>query len=63
LATRKRCALVGASEQAREVAGQLTEPGAKQAVLRLADSFDRLGRAALDPIPGEEDGVYDQGRG
>jgi hypothetical protein len=53
----------GRAEQAREVAGQLTDPGAKQAVLRLADSFDRLGRAALDPTPGEEDGVYDRGRG
>jgi hypothetical protein len=41
----------GRAEQAREVAGQLTDPGAKQAVLRLADSFDRLGRGALDPPP------------
>jgi hypothetical protein len=40
----------GRAEQAREVAGQLTDLGAKQAVLRLADSFDRLGQAALDPI-------------
>jgi hypothetical protein len=37
------------AEQAREVAGQLTDPGAKQAVLALADSFDRLARAAARP--------------
>jgi hypothetical protein len=37
------------AEQAREVAGQLSDPGAKEAVLRLADSFDRLGRAAIAP--------------
>jgi hypothetical protein len=34
------------AEQAREVAGQLTDPGARQAVLQLADSYDRLARAA-----------------
>ena len=34
------------AEQAPEVAGQLTEPGARRAVLELADSFDRLARAA-----------------
>ena len=32
------------AEQAREVAGQLTDPGAKQAVLQLAESYERLGR-------------------
>ena len=37
------------AEQAREVAGQLTDPDAKQAVLALADSFDRLARAAAKP--------------
>ena len=37
------------AEQAREVAGQLTDPGAKRAVLDLADSFDRLARAAATP--------------
>jgi hypothetical protein len=37
------------AEQAREVAGQLTDPGAKQAVLQLAESFDRLARAAANP--------------
>jgi hypothetical protein len=41
----------GRAEQAREVAGQLTDPGARKAVLWLADNFDRLGRAALDPPP------------
>jgi len=37
------------AEQAREVAGQLTDPGARRAVLELADSFDRLARAAANP--------------
>jgi len=38
------------AEQAREVAGQLTDPGArKAAVLELAESFDRLARAAATP--------------
>jgi len=37
------------ADQAREVAGQLTDPGAKRAVLDLADSFDRLARAAATP--------------
>jgi hypothetical protein len=37
------------AEQAREVAGQLNDPGAKRAVLALADSFDRLARAAANP--------------
>jgi hypothetical protein len=36
------------AEQAREVAGQLTDPGAKQAVLQLAESFERLARTAED---------------
>ena len=38
------------AEQAREVAGQLSDPGAKQAVLNLAESFERLARAAANPI-------------
>jgi len=37
------------AEQAREVAGQLSDPGAKQAVLHLAESFERLARAAANP--------------
>ena len=37
------------AEQAREVAGQLTDPGAKKAVLDLAEHFDRLARAAATP--------------
>jgi hypothetical protein len=37
------------AEQAREVAGQLTDPDAKRAVLALAESFDRLARAAANP--------------
>jgi hypothetical protein len=34
------------AEQAREVAGQFTDPSARKAVLELAESFDRLARAA-----------------
>ena len=37
------------AEQAREVAGQLTDPDARKAVLELAESFDRLARAAASP--------------
>ena len=37
------------AEQAREVAGQLTDPGARKAVLELAESFDRFARAAATP--------------
>ena len=35
--------------QAREVAGQLTDPGARKAVLELAENFDRLTRVAAIP--------------
>jgi hypothetical protein len=35
------------AEQAREVAGQLTDPGARNSVLQVADTFDRLARAAV----------------
>src|SRR5215469_8878142 len=35
------------AEQAREVAGELTDPGARKAVLELAERFDRLARAAV----------------
>jgi hypothetical protein len=37
------------AEQAREVAGQLADPTARKAVLELAQSFDRLARAAATP--------------
>ena len=37
------------AEQAREVAGQLNDPGARKAVLELAESFERLARAAAAP--------------
>ena len=37
------------AEQAREVAGQLTDPAARDAVLELAESFDRLAKAAATP--------------
>ena len=35
--------------EAREVAGQLTDPGARKAVLQLAKNFDRLARASATP--------------
>ena len=37
------------AEQAREVAGQLNDPGARKAVLELAENFDRLARAVATP--------------
>ena len=37
------------AEQARGVAGQLADPAARKAVLELAESFDRLARAAATP--------------
>ena len=37
------------AEQAREVAGQLSDPGARKAVLELPQNFDRLARAAAAP--------------
>lgn len=37
------------AEQAREVADGLTDPGARKAVLELADSFERLARATATP--------------
>ena len=37
------------AEQAREGAGQLTDPSARKAVLELAESFDRLAQAAATP--------------
>ena len=40
---------LGRAEQAREVAGQLHDPGAKKAVLHLAESYERLARAAATP--------------
>ena len=37
------------AEKAREVAGQLTNPSARKAVLEFAERFDRLARAAARP--------------
>ena len=37
------------AKEAREVAGQLTDPGASKAVLELAQSFNRLARTAATP--------------
>ena len=37
------------AKEAREVAGQLTDPGARKAVSELAESFNRLARAAATP--------------
>jgi len=48
------------AEQAREVAGQLTDPGARKAVLELAESFDRLARAAANPGCAPEKGVGEE---
>jgi hypothetical protein len=39
---------LGRAEQAREVAGLLSDPGAKEAVLQLAENYERLARAAVD---------------
>jgi hypothetical protein len=53
------------ADQAREVAGQLTDPGARKAVLELAQSFDRLARAAATPavLRRRELATKDQERG
>jgi len=37
------------AKEAREAAGQLIDPGASKAVLELAQSFNRLARAAATP--------------
>jgi hypothetical protein len=39
---------LGRAEQAREVARLLSDPGAKEAVLQLAENYERLARAAVD---------------
>ena len=52
----------GRAEQAREVAEQLTDPGARNAVLQLAESFDRLGQAALDPPPARNSAAMTAGQ-
>jgi len=39
------------AEQAREVAGQLTDPDARRAVLQFAEEFDRLARATAGLRP------------
>ena len=41
------------AEQAREVAGQLTDPSASKAVAELAESYDRLARASARLCSGE----------
>ena len=45
------------AEQAREVAGQLTDPGAKKAVFQVANTFDRLARAAVGASRRAEKGI------
>jgi len=35
--------------QALEVAGLLSDPAARDAVMRLAESYERLARAAVNP--------------
>jgi hypothetical protein len=39
---------LGRAERAREVVGLLSDPGAKKAVLQLAENYERLARAAVD---------------
>src|SRR5438132_11804021 len=48
------------AEQAREVAGQLTDPSARKAVLELAESFDRIARARRYPGCAPEKGVGEE---
>jgi hypothetical protein len=43
------------AEAARTVAGQLTDPTARKAVLQLAESYDRLARAAAAPTAARRD--------
>ena len=50
------------AEQAREAAGQLTDPGARKAVLQLADNFDRLARAAAAPTAPRKSKLVTQGQ-
>jgi len=50
------------AEEAREVAGQLTDPGARKAVLELAESLDRLARAAAIPPCAPGKGVGEERR-
>jgi hypothetical protein len=40
---------LGHAEQARELAEQLSDPQAKQALLELAESYERLARAVENP--------------
>jgi hypothetical protein len=42
-------ALEWRAEQAREVAWQLTDPGARRAVLELAENFHRLAQGGAIP--------------
>jgi hypothetical protein len=43
------------AEAARTVAGQLTDPTARKAVLQLAESYERLSRAAAAPTAARRD--------
>jgi hypothetical protein len=70
---------LGRAEQAREVAGLLSDPGAKEAVLQLAAHYERLARAAVDraerrnlkrlarrgdlSVPCDKDGAVSRARG
>ncbi|MBV8738648.1 MAG: hypothetical protein JO007_15585 [Alphaproteobacteria bacterium] len=38
------------AEQARETADLLSDPGARDAVLQVAETFERLARAAANPV-------------
>ena len=50
------------ADQAREVAEQLSDPDARNAVMQLAENFDRLGQAALDPPPARKAASVAAGR-
>ena len=45
------------AEQAREVAGQLTDPGAKRAMLQAAKGYERLARTAADRAEAQKSDV------
>jgi hypothetical protein len=50
------------AERARKVAGQLTDPGARKAVLQLAESFERLARATTAPAAARRADLADHSR-
>ena len=51
------------ADQAREVAGQLTDPGARQAVFPACGKFRAAGTRRPRPAPREEGGGHNRGPG